>query len=290
MGNPCVCFTGASSSKDVSTSRLHTANLSDDLREPSKFKRVKLQKQQKFFFQKSGTKAVNQSRRRTPNTLLVHCSYLEHTGPLVDHGKQSIPLISSLATHIVNRSETILNHITAQIKQGTLQAWMDQILHGLPTAFDDSFQIASSSPAISAATIFMALTGSAIALQSSKSNFPLSLSKLNTLKDRILKLQIKWSTSAKEHSQREKSQSDEDAEDSLPLQYDTEAISDYYKKRPFLVFSRASFILLECSILLVNILMDNALGKAQQNERLRASQLVNLITLFGPTAVKVTSI
>eukprot|EP00250_Pteridium_aquilinum_P014441 c2198_g1_i1 orf=2-748(-) len=249
MGNPCICHTGAALS---SKNALHTTNLSVDSRKPTELSCVRLPKQRNLSLPDGRIKAIKQ-HRKNPNTFVVSSSYSEKIGSFIpaassDLGskvltpsvhsiaksvQQTIPFISSLLAQIVAGSETLLSHITEQFTHGTLHNSLHQIFDALSIAFGNSAQIASlATPTISIATIFVTLTGSAIALRSAEGqkDFQLSLSKLDNLKGRLVKLQKNW---AKQDVQREKSQSDEDAEEALPLQYDTEAISTYYKKRPF---------------------------------------------------------
>ncbi|CAM6084874.1 unnamed protein product [Calypogeia fissa] len=73
----------------------------------------------------------------------------------------------------------------------------------------------------------------------------------------------------------------------LPLRYDPEAIAAFFKKRPMDIAVRSLKIMVECSALTVSILFDMSSGRAQENERRRAVQLVDLITRLGPTAIKI---
>ncbi|KAL3677092.1 hypothetical protein R1sor_027040 [Riccia sorocarpa] len=73
----------------------------------------------------------------------------------------------------------------------------------------------------------------------------------------------------------------------IPLKYDPAAITAYFKKRPLEVLARAVKIISECSALVFNILLDIKLEKYDENEKLRASQLVDLISRLGPTAIKI---
>ncbi|CAM6091149.1 unnamed protein product [Calypogeia fissa] len=73
----------------------------------------------------------------------------------------------------------------------------------------------------------------------------------------------------------------------LPLRYDPEAIAAFFKKRPMDIAVRSLKIMVECSALTVSILFDISSGRAQENERRRAVQLVDLITRLGPTAIKI---
>lgn len=73
----------------------------------------------------------------------------------------------------------------------------------------------------------------------------------------------------------------------LPLRYDPEIIATYFKKRPMDVLMRSAKIMLECSSLTFNILWDKYVGRDQKMEKIRARQLVELITRLGPTAIKV---
>ncbi|KAI5067323.1 hypothetical protein GOP47_0017851 [Adiantum capillus-veneris] len=295
MGNPCISY-NALSSKTVTASK-HTENvcLSSKLSPPSKD--VQLLKHRNFLPHKS-SKAGNHKIKKNPSTTVVNSLHFDTISNLAGailpesgfrlatpslHSiatnlRESIPSLSSLATNIAGGQDSLFNHVSEAFHNFT-----DHFLHTLAAGLIEPSHIAFlSSPTVSAASIFVTLTTSAIALKSlnKEENSALSLSNLSALKERLLKLQ---STVSKVHPQSDA----EDAEEALPLHYDTEAISEYYTKRPLLVLSRACFVLLECSIVLVNILMDNALGKAKQNESLRASQLVNLITRLGPTAVKV---
>lgn len=73
----------------------------------------------------------------------------------------------------------------------------------------------------------------------------------------------------------------------LPSRYNSEGIAAYFRRRPLEVLSRSIYVLAESSVIVANIYLDRALGTDQQNERLRAKELVDLITRLGPTAVKV---
>ena len=73
----------------------------------------------------------------------------------------------------------------------------------------------------------------------------------------------------------------------LPLRYDAELIAAYFKKRPMDIMRRSAKIMFECSNLTFNILWDKYVGREREMEKLRARQLVELITKLGPTAVKV---
>lgn len=73
----------------------------------------------------------------------------------------------------------------------------------------------------------------------------------------------------------------------LPLRYDAAAIGAYFRKRPIDIFLRSVRILFSCSTLVVNILFDKYVGRDQELERLRATQMVELIAGLGPTAIKV---
>lgn len=73
----------------------------------------------------------------------------------------------------------------------------------------------------------------------------------------------------------------------LPLRYDAGLIAAYFKKRPMDIAMRSAKIMFECSSLTFNILWDKYVGREQEMEKLRARQLVELITRLGPTAVKV---
>jgi len=73
----------------------------------------------------------------------------------------------------------------------------------------------------------------------------------------------------------------------IPLRYDAGLIAAYFKKRPMDIAIRSAKIMFECSSLTFNILWDKYVGREQEMEKLRARQLVELITRLGPTAVKV---
>jgi hypothetical protein len=73
----------------------------------------------------------------------------------------------------------------------------------------------------------------------------------------------------------------------LPLRYNADTINAYFKRRPVDIFLRSTRILFSCSTLTVNILFDKYLGREQELEKLRATQLVELIARLGPTAIKV---
>ncbi|KAG0591725.1 hypothetical protein KC19_1G196600 [Ceratodon purpureus] len=73
----------------------------------------------------------------------------------------------------------------------------------------------------------------------------------------------------------------------LPLRYDADLIAAYFKKRPMDIMQRSGKIMFECSSLTFNILWDTYVGREREMEKLRARQLVELITRLGPTAVKI---
>jgi hypothetical protein len=73
----------------------------------------------------------------------------------------------------------------------------------------------------------------------------------------------------------------------LPLRYDADLIAAYFKKRPMDIMKRSAEIMFECSNLTFNILWDKYVGREREMEKLRARQLVELITKLGPTAVKI---
>lgn len=73
----------------------------------------------------------------------------------------------------------------------------------------------------------------------------------------------------------------------LPLRYDPVAIAAFFKRRPVDILVRSTKIMVECSALAIGILFDNSSGKALENERRRAVEVVDLITRLGPTAIKV---
>lgn len=73
----------------------------------------------------------------------------------------------------------------------------------------------------------------------------------------------------------------------LPLRYDAEKIGAYFQKRPVDIILRSVRILFSCSSLVVNILFDKYVGRDQELERLRATQMVALIARLGPTAIKI---
>jgi hypothetical protein len=73
----------------------------------------------------------------------------------------------------------------------------------------------------------------------------------------------------------------------LPLRYDAAKIGAYFRKRPLDIFLRSVRILFSCSTLVFNILFDKYVGRDQELERLRATQMVELIAGLGPTAIKV---
>ncbi|KAG0584530.1 hypothetical protein KC19_3G215800 [Ceratodon purpureus] len=73
----------------------------------------------------------------------------------------------------------------------------------------------------------------------------------------------------------------------LPLRYDAGTIGAYFRKRPLDIFLRSVRILFSCSTLVFNILLDKYVGRDQELERLRATQMVELIAGLGPTAIKI---
>ncbi|MCO5553207.1 hypothetical protein L7F22_006728 [Adiantum nelumboides] len=290
MGNPSICFNTLSCKTVTTCKHTESACLSNKVSPPSKH--VQLLKHRTFLAHKS---SGYHKIRKTPSTSIVNSFHADNISDLDDavlpesgfklattalHSiattiQQSIP---SLGARIADVQDSLFNKIAESFHSS-----IDHFLHTLAANFVEPSHIAFlSTPTVSAASIFVTLTTSAIALKSvnKEENSALFISHLRSLRERLVKLQ---STISKvlPHSDAE------DVEKVLPLHYDSKAISEYYTKRPLLVLSRACFILLECSIILVNILMDNALGKTKQNESLRASQLVNLITRLGPTAVKV---
>lgn len=317
MGNPI--YSSKTFASTIASTPTIAANSNESFTKLSKLKPIKAQKQQHFSLKRERHfSAISQRRKRQPNSIssVANCSNSGLISTLITttpsdlvskatdilspslHSisasiKHTVPLISTLGSQIANASEILLNHITTPFADGTLSSSTGQLLHDLAMTFDNYSQTALlSSPAVSVATVLITLMGSVIAVRPStnKKDYPFSLRELKIVKYQLARLQVRWNAISKKHRHNKQPHingGSEEEDDSLPLHYDPKAIMDYYKKRPFLVFSRASFIVLECSLLLVNILMDVSLGKAKENESLRASQLVDLITRLGPTAVKV---
>jgi hypothetical protein len=75
----------------------------------------------------------------------------------------------------------------------------------------------------------------------------------------------------------------------LPLRYDAVAIAAYFRRRPVDILIRSAQVMFRCSALTASILIDEFVGRKYEKEKLRASQLVELITRLGPTAIKVFS-
>lgn len=73
----------------------------------------------------------------------------------------------------------------------------------------------------------------------------------------------------------------------LPLHYDAEIIAAYFQRKPMDIMLRSAKIMFECSSLTFSILWDKYIGREQEMEKLRATQLVELMARLGPTAIKV---
>lgn len=73
----------------------------------------------------------------------------------------------------------------------------------------------------------------------------------------------------------------------LPLRYDAVAIAAYFRRRPVDILIRSAQVMFRCSALTASILIDEFVGRKYEKEKLRASQLVELITRLGPTAIKI---
>lgn len=71
------------------------------------------------------------------------------------------------------------------------------------------------------------------------------------------------------------------------MDYDPDAIADYYRRRPIQVIWRFLSILWPLGLFLVRVWLDRRSGKFQARERLRAQQLRELLTDLGPAYVKI---
>ncbi len=75
----------------------------------------------------------------------------------------------------------------------------------------------------------------------------------------------------------------------LPLRYHAVAIAAYLRKRPVDILIRSAQVMFRCSSLTASIPIDEFVGRKYEKEKLRAFQLVELITQLGPTTIKVFS-
>jgi hypothetical protein len=73
----------------------------------------------------------------------------------------------------------------------------------------------------------------------------------------------------------------------LPLRYDPEAIEAYFQKRPKEIYSRLVQVAFEFSSSIIDLIFDKVRGTVKENEKVRAKELVDLITKLGPTSIKV---
>ena len=73
----------------------------------------------------------------------------------------------------------------------------------------------------------------------------------------------------------------------LPVRYDPEAIEAYFQKRPKEIYSRLIQVVFEFSSFAVDLIIDKVSGTVKENEKVRAKELVDLITKLGPTSIKV---
>ncbi|CAG9463191.1 unnamed protein product [Pedinophyceae sp. YPF-701] len=78
----------------------------------------------------------------------------------------------------------------------------------------------------------------------------------------------------------------EDADDKLPLVYDPEQISAYWRRRPVSVIKRILQLLGISGGFLSNLLVDAAQGKVQENEVKRAIEIRGIVTSLGPAYIK----
>lgn len=190
-------------------------------------------------------------------------------------------LPSSRLMHAVSIITTTFEHIAREVGDGRFTGLAGQVLGDLAVALE-GYSTALSSPNASVSTALITAAGSAIAVASSRSrrkNSDQPLPKASAAADVLL---------APEYVAAFDSVSEDSEErDVLPTEYDPETIAAYFRKRPFLAWSRASLILKECSFLLANIALDLSLGRVKENEALRAAQFLELITRLGPTAIKI---
>jgi len=76
-------------------------------------------------------------------------------------------------------------------------------------------------------------------------------------------------------------------DDSLPMRYDLEQISQYYSRRPFERASRTFTILSKFGRWAVGYYTDKVTGNETRNERMRAKQMVDIISDLGPAFIKI---
>jgi len=77
-----------------------------------------------------------------------------------------------------------------------------------------------------------------------------------------------------------------DAIDSLPLDYDPDAIAAYWSKRPAAVTQRVFQLLGVSGWFITSIVGDILFKRVKQNEVLRAQQLRDIVTSLGPAYIK----
>lgn len=81
---------------------------------------------------------------------------------------------------------------------------------------------------------------------------------------------------------------EEQAKDSNSLrEYDAKAIANYYRYRPWLVIWRSLKIIWFFGTFLLSLQWDHWTGKTEQNQQKRAREIGEILTLLGPTFIKV---
>ncbi|KAH7332390.1 hypothetical protein KP509_20G085000 [Ceratopteris richardii] len=293
MGSSCISSKGALPLRSSITCT-HIENTHTGKTTALAPKHVKIAGQRSFFSRKHGNPSYLKIRNK-PSLIVNSFSYHDLVGNILGESGSdiSIPSFSPIAASAQDSIPSFFTHIAQETQRTSLlNIWhamcqyTEQISHSLTTNLGDlPPDTFFSGISVLAATVLFTLKSSASVVESVDKQNKFSLPSLNFLKESLLKLQ---NGVTKVHLLNiEKKQATANVEQALPLDYDIDMISQYYAKRPALVLSRICFILLECSILLVDVLLDYVLGRVSQTEHVRASQLADLITRLGPTAVKV---
>lgn len=76
-------------------------------------------------------------------------------------------------------------------------------------------------------------------------------------------------------------------DDALGQRYDYEAIARYYRKRPWIVISRAISVLILLGSFALRLLIDHWFDPQHRNKPQRAGELRHILTQLGPTFIKV---
>eukprot|EP00775_Hariotina_reticulata_P008036 gene8036-8231_t len=76
-------------------------------------------------------------------------------------------------------------------------------------------------------------------------------------------------------------------DEQVPLTYDPEALSSYFRKRPMQVFKRNAVVLSKLGAFLSSVAADWQMGKWDENMPMRAKQCVAMLECLGPAFVKI---